>query len=92
MFMHVWALILSYTHLYTHTLIHHTHRIELPTFDYTFTPHFIGILLGNCVLAFALNLAVVLFVTNIGIVGMTLAGILKDVLVVFLGVRVCTYA
>jgi len=65
--------------------------IELPTFEYEFTSGFMLVLLCNCILAFALNLAVVLFVTNIGIVGMTLAGILKDVSVVVLGVVLFGY-
>lgn len=44
------------------------------------------LLLANGILAFALNLSIVLLVTNAGIMAMTLAGILKDVLVVILSV------
>ena len=44
--------------------------------------YFWFILLGNSFLAFALNLSIVLFVSNVGIMAMTLAGILKDVTVV----------
>lgn len=44
------------------------------------------LLIVNAALAFALNLSIVLFVSNVGIMSMTLAGILKDVLVVLLSV------
>jgi len=61
-----------------------------PTLDIIeFYPwYFPLLLLANAMLAFVLNLSIVLLVTNVGIMGMTLAGILKDVLVVILSVIV----
>jgi len=44
------------------------------------------LLLANAMLAFILNLSIVLLVTNAGIMFMTLAGIFKDVLVVIMSV------
>jgi len=44
------------------------------------------LLLANAMLAFVLNLSIVLLVTNVGIMVMTLAGIFKDVLVVTMSV------
>ena len=54
----------------------------------SYPSYFFLLLLANAVLAFALNLSIVLFVSNMGIMSMTLAGIFKDVLVILLSVLV----
>jgi drug/metabolite transporter (DMT)-like permease len=58
---------------------------DLPL-DRMFTSDFMAIMLVNAVVAFSLNVAVVLLIGNTSALVLTLAGIIKDILLVFLSI------
>jgi drug/metabolite transporter (DMT)-like permease len=60
---------------------------DLP-YDRMFTSDFLMIMLVNGLVAFTLNVAVVLLISNTSALVLTLAGIIKDILLVFLSVMI----
>lgn len=58
---------------------------DLP-FDRMQTPDFLMIMIANGIVAFTLNVAVVLLIANTSALVLTLAGIVKDILLVFLSI------
>jgi len=63
---------------------------EFPTFpvDRLLSLNFLGMLLSNGIVAFTLNIAVVMLIGNTSALILTLAGIVKDLMLVFLSVAV----
>jgi hypothetical protein len=60
---------------------------ELPL-ERMYTTEFLATMLVNAVVAFTLNVAVVLLISNTSALVLTLAGIIKDILLVLLSVTV----
>jgi len=58
---------------------------ELP-WDRIFTPLFVIVMIANGLVAFALNVAVVMLISNTSALVLTLAGVAKDLLIVSLSV------
>lgn len=60
---------------------------DLP-FDRIYTSQFMGVMAVNGIVAFSLNVAVVLLISNTSALVLTLAGIVKDILLVFFSVTI----